>query len=116
MRIDAATSTGIARIGAATRTPATLEIAPSTRLATGRAPRKATDQSAMIRPRWSSVTPSWSRVVAAGLVDELSLHVAPVLLGGGARLFDGVGPGVVLEQVRTVDAPQVTHLTYRTVR
>ena len=57
-----------------------------------------------------------NQFVAAGLVDELSLHVAPVLLGGGARLFDGAGPGVVLEQVRTVDAPQVTHLTYRTVR
>jgi dihydrofolate reductase len=57
-----------------------------------------------------------NQFLGAGLVDELSLHVAPVLLGGGARLFDGVGPGVVLEQVRTVDAPGVTHLTYRTVR
>ena len=33
-----------------------------------------------------------NQYLAAGLVDELELHVAPILLGGGARLFDGVGP------------------------
>jgi dihydrofolate reductase len=51
--------------------------------------------------------------LAAGLVDELELHVAPVVLGGGARLFEGVGPDVRLEKVRTVDAPGVTHVKYR---
>src|SRR6478752_6545580 len=38
-----------------------------------------------------------NQYLASGLVDELELHVAPILLGGGARLFDGVGPNVRLE-------------------
>jgi hypothetical protein len=46
-------------------------------------------------------------------VDQLDLHVVPILLGGGARLFDGVGPEVRLELVRVIDAPGVTHLRYR---
>jgi dihydrofolate reductase len=54
-----------------------------------------------------------NQYLAAGLVDELELHIAPLLLGGGARLFDGVGPDLRLEQVRAVEAPGVTHLKYR---
>ena len=54
--------------------------------------------------------------LAAGLLDELQLHVVPILLGGGSRLFDGVGADVRLEQVRSVEAPGVTHLKYRIVR
>ena len=37
----------------------------------------------------------------------------PVVLGGGTRLLDGIDPGVKLELVGVVDAPGVTHLTYR---
>jgi hypothetical protein len=48
-------------------------------------------------------------------VDDLELHVVPLVLGAGARLFDGVGPDVELEQVRAVEAPDVTHLKYRVV-
>jgi dihydrofolate reductase len=54
-----------------------------------------------------------NQYLAAGLVDELELHIAPLLLGGGARLFDGVGPDVTLEQLRAVEAPGVTHVKYR---
>ena len=54
--------------------------------------------------------------LAAGLVDELELHVVPMLLGGGARLFDGVGPEIKLELIRVIEAPGVTHLKYRVVK
>jgi dihydrofolate reductase len=54
--------------------------------------------------------------LAARLLDELELHVVPVLLGDGARLFDNLGDAEVqLEQVRAVEAPGVTHLKYRLV-
>lgn len=54
-----------------------------------------------------------NQYLRAGLVDELQLNVAPVLLGGGERLFDGVGPGLQLEQTRVVEGVGVTHLFYR---
>ena len=57
-----------------------------------------------------------NRYLVAGLVDEIELHVVPILLGGGARLFEGVGPGLRLEPVRAVDAPEVAHLKYRVVK
>ena len=54
--------------------------------------------------------------LAAGLLDELELHVVPMLLGDGARIFDDAGNAEVqLEQVRAVEAPGVTHLKYRVV-
>jgi dihydrofolate reductase len=54
---------------------------------------------------------------AAGLVDEFTLSVVPVLLGDGARLFEDLGDAEVqLEQVRAVEAPGVTHLKYRVVK
>jgi dihydrofolate reductase len=50
----------------------------------------------------------------ASAVDEFIVHVAPVLLGSGTRLFDNIAPGSV-ELVRVIDGPGVTHLSYRTV-
>jgi dihydrofolate reductase len=55
--------------------------------------------------------------LTAGLLDELQIHVAPVLLGGGVRLFDRPGPGpVALEATRVIGSPSVTHLRYRVVQ
>lgn len=54
-----------------------------------------------------------NQFLAAGLVDVLELHVVPLILGGGARLFDGVSPALKLELLRAVEAPGVTHLKYR---
>lgn len=54
------------------------------------------------------------QALRAGLLDELTVSVVPVLLGRGVRLLDGIEVGVAtLELLRVVDAPGVTHLTYR---
>jgi dihydrofolate reductase len=53
--------------------------------------------------------------LAAGLLDELYLHIAPVLLGGGERLLENVGDPK-LEPVEVVASPAVTHVRYRVVR
>jgi dihydrofolate reductase len=51
--------------------------------------------------------------VNAGLIDEFSIALSPVLFGSGIRLFEGVDAGrVALEQVRAEGSPRVTHLTY----
>ncbi len=55
--------------------------------------------------------------LAAGLLDELELHVVPRLLGGGSRIFPDRGDTEVqLEQVRAVEGAGVTHLKYRVVK
>lgn len=51
----------------------------------------------------------------AGLVDEIQVHLVPVLLGGGIRLFEGVGR-VGLEGMGAVEASGVTHLMYRVLK
>ena len=52
--------------------------------------------------------------LAAGLLDEMEISVVPLFLGGGSRLFDNLGDAdVAFGQVRVVDAPGVTHITYR---
>jgi len=51
--------------------------------------------------------------LAAWLMDEMELHVVSLLLGGGERLLDNLGPNVKLEPIRTVEGPGVVHLKYR---
>ena len=54
-----------------------------------------------------------NRYLAAGVVDEMEINLVPVLLGSGERLFEGLGDDLHgLELVRTVAAPQVTHLKF----
>jgi dihydrofolate reductase len=58
------------------------------------------------------------QVIRAGLLDQLELHIAPVLLGDGMRLFDPDGLGLAVDEgleltpARIVDTPEVTHLRY----
>ena len=52
----------------------------------------------------------------AGLVDELQIHVAPLLLGGGVSLFGDLGAPANLELTRVADSPRATHLRYRFAR
>lgn len=51
----------------------------------------------------------------AGLVDEIQIHLVPVLMGSGLRLFDQVGT-IKLEQTRVLESPGVTHLRYRVLK
>jgi dihydrofolate reductase len=54
--------------------------------------------------------------LAAGLLDEMQIHLAPILLGGGVRLLDNLDPGKVgFELTRVIESPAVTHLRYRVV-
>jgi dihydrofolate reductase len=55
------------------------------------------------------------QLLAAKLIDEFTLSVVPVMLGGGTRLLDNLGSGLELQQADVVAAPGVTHLKYRVV-
>ena len=52
------------------------------------------------------------QALRAGLVDEVTLHLAPVLLGGGVSLFGDVGTDLKLRLTNVLEAPLATHLTY----
>ncbi len=53
-----------------------------------------------------------NQYLAAGLVDEIDISIAPLILGAGERLFAGLDGPFKLKQIRAVDAPGVTHIRY----
>ena len=53
----------------------------------------------------------------AGLLDEMHIHLAPLLLGGGIRLFEGHDPeGIELRTLSSIQTPGATHLRFEIVR
>jgi dihydrofolate reductase len=57
------------------------------------------------------------RYIGAGLVDEISIHLVPVLLGGGTRMFEHLGGGHLrLETSEVIETPEATHLRFRVAR
>jgi dihydrofolate reductase len=53
----------------------------------------------------------------AGLIDEIQLHLVPKLLGQGIRLFDhSDSQPIELERIQVIEAPDITHITFRVVR
>jgi dihydrofolate reductase len=55
--------------------------------------------------------------IAAGLVDELQLHLVPVLFGGGTRMFEHLGDEhIQLEPLQVVETPAAIHLRFRIVK
>jgi dihydrofolate reductase len=54
--------------------------------------------------------------LARGLIDEIGIHLVPVLFGSGTRLFDNLGEHVALEPLEMIATADVTHLLYRVVK
>jgi dihydrofolate reductase len=55
--------------------------------------------------------------IAAGLVDEIQIHLIPLLFGGGTRMFENLGEAILqLEPIEVIDTPLATHLRYRLVK
>jgi dihydrofolate reductase len=53
----------------------------------------------------------------AGLLDEMQIHLIPVLLGGGVRLFEDLDPeGLELRRTRSIDTPSATHFRFEVVK
>lgn len=54
--------------------------------------------------------------ITAGLVDEISLRIVPVLFGGGIRMFDELGGEHIQLEATGVDTPAATHMRFRVVK
>jgi len=57
------------------------------------------------------------QAIVAGLVDEIGIDLVPFLLGAGVRYFDNLAAEPIeLERIRVIEAPGVTHLSFRVVK
>ena len=56
-----------------------------------------------------------NQFLSAGIIDELWLHIAPVTIGAGARLFEGV-PGLRLKPLKIGGTEMVTHIKYQVLK
>jgi dihydrofolate reductase len=56
------------------------------------------------------------QALEAGMYDEILIHLAPYLLGGGVRLFGALPDGIRLDKLSVSDGPFATHVRYRVIR
>jgi dihydrofolate reductase len=71
----------------------------------------AGDKAVQVRGAYTA-----QKALEAGVLDEVQVHVVPVLLGRGRRLFDLLPEEIELEIVEVIDSPDVTHIRYRVRR
>ncbi len=58
-----------------------------------------------------------SQYLKAGLLDEMQIHLVPVLLGNGVRLFEDLGPGrIELRRISSIETPSATHFRLEVVK
>ncbi len=71
----------------------------------------AGDRSVMVHGAYTA-----RRALEAGVLDELQIHLIPVLFGGGRRLFEVLPSRIELEIIQVIDTPKATHIRYRVRR
>jgi hypothetical protein len=82
-----------------------------------RGPHNPVGHMGMKVHEWMFHTRAFRQYLNAGLIDELSLALSPILLGEGLRLFDGIGSEpIALERVTVFESGQRTTIRFRVVR
>jgi dihydrofolate reductase len=76
--------------------------------AMARAKEAAGHRNVMVHGAYTAQT-----ALEAGVLDELQIHLVPVLFGRGRRLFEVLPARIELEVARVIDTPQATHIRYR---
>ncbi|GIH28158.1 deaminase [Acrocarpospora phusangensis] len=90
--------------------PLVTYVAEGIESAMARAKAAAGDRDVMVHGAYTA-----QRALRAGMLDELQIHMIPVLFGGGRRLFDVLPSRLELDIVRVVDTPEATHIRYRVI-
>jgi len=76
-----------------------------------RAKAAAGDRNVLVHGAYTA-----QRALEAGVLDELQIHLIPVLFGRGLRQFDLLPASIELEIIRVIDTPDATHIRYRVRR